>query len=93
MTTKKFVIKTVAKVIFLVMLSVIVMTFVESPTITNDIAMGQMENSDTLFLINEMYNKARPIIHWTYRVIVFIVGLTIGWDIYKLIKYKKEKKL
>ncbi len=93
MTTKKFIIKTIVKLLIIVVLSTIVMTIVQSPTISNEIAMGQMDNSDSSFLMMEMYNKLRPIIDTVYTCIVVAIVGTIGYDTYKLFKHKKENKL
>ena len=92
MTTKKFIIKTVSKLLILVILSTIVMALVQSPTISNDIAMGQMENDDGAFLMMEIYNKIRPVIDAIYACIVILIVGTIGYNAYKLFQKKKRYK-
>lgn len=92
MSTKRFIVKTVAKVIIFAIISIIIMTFLESPVISNQIALGQMENSNELFILMEFYNKVRPIISVTYSCIVILFIGTVGYDIYKFIKTKTEEK-
>ncbi len=92
MSTKRFIIKTTAKAIIFAIISIIVMTFLESPIISNQIALGQMENSNELFMLMETYNKIRPIISVTYScIVIWFIG-TVGYDIYKFIKTKIKEK-
>lgn len=92
MSTKRFIVKTVAKVIIFAIISIIIMTFLESPVISNQIALGQMENSNELFILMEFYNKVHPIISVTYSCIVILFIGTVGYDIYRFIKTKTEEK-
>ena len=93
MSTKKFIIKTTIKTFVFVVLSTIVATLVLSPVVTNNIALGQMENSDALYMLWETYNKMRPIVSAIYSLIVLWFIGTVGYDVYKFIKQKtKEKK-
>ena len=89
MRTKRFLIQIVAKVIFFVAISIVAFTVLKSPVITNEIALGQMTNSNDLFLTYDLYNKLSPVITVVYSVItLFFVGST-GFDIYKFFKEKK----
>lgn len=93
MSTKKFAIRTAIKSVVFVALSTIVLTLVRSPVITNNIALGQMENSDVLYMLWETYNKMRPVVNGIYSLIVIWFVGTVGYDVYKFIKQKiKEKK-
>ena len=93
MSVKKFVIKTTAKTIVFAVLSTIALSLLQSPVISNNIALGQMENSDALYMLWETYNKIRPIIGVIYGLIVLWFVGTVGCDVYKFIKQKiKEKK-
>ncbi len=93
MSIKKFIIKTTVKTIIFVVLSAIALTLLQSPTISNNIALGQMENSDALYILWETYNKIHPIIEVIYGMIVLLFVGTVGYDVYKFIKTKtKEKK-
>lgn len=88
MSTKKFIIKTIAKLIVITILSVICITLIQSPVISNQVALGQMDNDDRLFILMEMYNKVRPVIDIVYGCIVGIIVGSIIYDIYKFIKFK-----
>ena len=92
MTTKRFIIKNIVKTIVFIIVSIIAMTLVQSPIISNQVALGQMENSNELFMLMETYNKIRPIISVIYSCIgIWFVG-TVGYDVYKFIKTKTKEK-
>lgn len=91
MTIKKFIIKNTVKIIIFAIISIIVMTWLQSPVITNEIAMGQMENSNELFMLMETYNKVKPFITVAYGCITILFVGSIAYSTYKFIKSKKEK--
>ena len=89
MSTKRFLIKITTKFILFIAVSIIAFTFIKSPVITNEIALGQMTNSNDLFFTLDLFNKLKPVINIAYGVItLFFVGST-GHDIYKFFKEKK----
>ena len=93
MTTKKFIIKTTVKIFVLAVISTIAFALVSSPVITNQIALGQMQNDDVAFVIMDNYNRLLPIVSVAFGVITlgFIGGF--AYDSYKFILQKtKEKK-
>ena len=93
MTTKKFVIKTIVKIFALAIISTIALTLLRSPVITNQIALGQMQNDDIAFVIMDNYNRLLPIVTVAYGVITLGFVGEIAYDSYKFIKTKtKEKK-
>lgn len=93
MSTKKFIIKTVAKIIIFAIVSTIAMTLLQSPVISNEIALGQMQNSNELFILMETYNKVRPIVTVIYGLIVIWFTYTIANNIYNFIKTKTKEKI
>jgi hypothetical protein len=91
MTTKKFIIKTGIKIIIYAILSTIALSLLNSPVITNEIALTQMENSNELYMLMDTYNKVRPFISIIYGfVTVLFAGTTIS-DTYNFIKTKTNK--
>lgn len=91
MTTKKFIIRTVIKVLIFAIISTIALNLLTNPIINNELALGQMENSNELYLLMETYNKIRPFISIIYGLITAaFVGTTIH-DTYKFIKTKYNK--
>lgn len=91
MSTKKFVIKTTTKIITYTIISTIALSILTSPIITNEIALGQMENSNELYLLMEIYFKSKPFISLIYGwITVLFAGSTI-YDIYNFIKTKTSK--
>lgn len=91
MTTKKFIIKTTVKVLIYAILSTIALSLLTNPIITNELAMGQMENSNELYLLMETYDKVKSFTSIIYGLVTaFFVGTTVH-DTYKFIKTKKDK--
>lgn len=91
MTTKRFIIKTATKIIIYAIISTIALSLLTNPVITNELALGQMENSNELYLLMETYNKVRPFISIIYGLITALFAVTTIGDTYKFIKTKKNK--
>lgn len=91
MTTKKFIIKTTIKVLIYAIISTIVAYLLTNPIINNDLALGQMENSNELYLLMETYNKIKHFVSIIYGLITgWFAGSTI-YDVYNFIKTKINK--
>lgn len=91
MTTKKFIIKTVIKIILYAIISTIALSLLTNPVITNELALGQMQNSNELYLLMETYNKIRPFVSIIYGLITALFAATTIHGIYKFIKTKTNK--
>lgn len=91
MTTKKFIIKTTIKILIYAIISTIALSLLTTPIITNELALGQMENSNELYLLMETHNKIKPFITVIYWLITAAFAVTIGCDTYKFIKTKRNK--
>ena len=91
MTTKKFIIKTTIKVLVYAIISTIVMTLITNPIITNELALGQMQNSNELYLLMETYNKTKHFVSIIYGLITALFAGTTIHDTYKFIKTKTNK--
>ena len=91
MNTKKFITKTAIKVIIYAIISTIVLTLLNSPIISNNIALGQMQNDDSLFVLMETYNRVKPFISVIYGLITAVFACTTISDTYKFIKTKTNK--
>ena len=88
---KQFVKRTGAKFIVFIIAMTLVSACLTAmaPLISNDIAIGQMENDDTLYVMMEMYNNVQPIVSLIYIVIIVWFGIGIGRDIVDFVnKYK-----
>lgn len=92
MSTKRFIITTTIKIIAFAIISTIAMTLLQSPVISNNIALGQMGNSDAAFMLMETYNKVRPFVEVIYSCITVLFIGTTAYDIYKFIKTKIKEK-
>lgn len=91
MNTKKFIIKTATKIVIYAIISTIALSLLTNPIITNELALGQMENSNELYLLMETYNKVRPFISIIYGLITALFVATTISDTYKFIKTKTNK--
>ena len=93
MPTQKFVRRLITRILILIFLSIFIFTFLTaaSAITSNYIAAGQMENSDELFIIHEMYNKFfRPTLITAFVLIIIYNVIQISITIYKFIISKNE---
>lgn len=91
MNTTKFIIKVAIKILIYALISTIALSLLTNPIITNELALGQMENSNELYLLMEICNKLRPFISIIYGLITAFFAGTVIHDTYKFIKIKKNK--
>lgn len=91
MTTKKFIIRTFTKIIIYAIISTIALSLLTNPIINNELALGQMQNSNELYLLMETYNKIRHFISIIYGLITAAFAWTTIGDTYKFIKIKTNK--
>ena len=91
MSTKKFIIKTTIKVLIYAIISTIAFGLLTNPIINNELALGQMQNSNELYLLMETYNNIRPFVSVIYGLVTVLFAATTIYDIYKFIKTKTNK--
>lgn len=83
---RKFVGKTLMRSIILIAIIVMVFTITQTPILTNNISMKQMENSNDWFVAMSMYQKFARVAGIFGNVSVIVTLGFIGWDGYKLAK-------
>lgn len=85
---KKFITKTAVKIVIFAVILILVTSLLQSisPIMSNQIALGQMQNSDEAFVFMNTYNKIRPIANIGLTVIGVLFAGTIARDTYKFIK-------
>ena len=88
MTTKNFIIRTFVKIMFFAIASTIVFSLLTNPVIDNELALGQMENSNELYLLMEAYNKVK---HYASIIYGFVTALFAGTTIHDICKFIKTK--
>jgi len=59
------------------------------PIINNELAMTQLENSNELYLMYELYNFVKPLVA---TIFVLIIALVAGSACYNVYKYFSTKK-
>ena len=89
---KKLIVKSVVKVLIIVLLLVTVSALSALPMINNQLAMGQLENSNTAYIVWSTYNKMKSAIDATlYCISALIIG-TIAVDVHKFVKNKNNNE-
>lgn len=89
---KRFVTRLLTRVILFAALLIVLLAVIESPIITNEVALGQMDNSSEAFMLLGMYFSVRSLIKTVLWIGVFLFTYTVAYDTYKFIKsiYKEK---
>lgn len=61
-----------------------------APHLTNDIAIDQLKNEDLNWTAMNIWNQIQNYAYIVYGSIIVICGFSIGKDIYKIYKLKRE---
>ena len=95
MTTGTFIIKTAIKLIILTTIIAYIICFLDvcGVIISNNIALGQMENSDSAYVFMELYNNTIKPCSYGLITLIILYGVgSIGYNAYKFIKTKTKEK-
>lgn len=80
----------IRRMIFCIIAIAVVLTIsfiiVDTPILTNQVAMGQMENSNDWFVAMAMYQKFVPIVEAARNILVSIIVGLLAWSGYDLAK-------
>ena len=89
---KQLVSKTVVKVSSAIILCVVVSLIISSfaPHLSNDLALGQLENDDMSWTLMNSWYQIQAYSGWIYAVIGLVFGASISKDFYKYFKSKEE---
>lgn len=89
---QKFISKTAIKIVIFAFLMTVILFIAQSvsPIVSNNLALGQMQNSDEAFVIMNTYNKFRPIFNYTMVGICVLFVISIVKDVIKFIKNIKD---
>lgn len=90
MKIERFILKTTVRIVTCIVLTIIYFALINSPILTNELALTQMQNSNELYLITEIYNKAKPILTVIYSGIVILIGCNTIYDTYNFINTKNK---
>lgn len=85
---KSLLVKVIVKVIILAIILTMAGTLLNTPILTNEVAMGQMESDNVSYMIWEQYAALRPVVSSISAVAGGLCFLWVGADI---VKYTKEK--
>lgn len=89
MSTKRFIIRTILKIVALIIICSLVFSVsnVFNTIISNELALGQMENSNATYLLMEVYNGSiKPLCATIVTISTLVILCCIGIDIYKFFK-------
>lgn len=91
LVVREFIGKTIMRLFAMITVMAMVFMITQTPVITNNIAMGQMENSNDWFVAMTVYQRfANAVDIFGIVSAVIILGF-IGWDGYKLAKTLKSE--
>lgn len=91
LVVREFIGKTIMRLFVMIAVMVMVFMITQTPVFTNDIAMGQMENSNDWFVAMTMYQKFANVAELFGKVNIAVTLGFIGWDGYKLAKTLKSE--
>lgn len=93
MTTEKLCKKIFIKIVIFVCIAIFVSGLLNAGNtiISNQLALEQMENSDGMYMLMEVYNSAiKPTVYIGLIASGIFVTVSIGYNVYNFIKDKKE---
>ena len=91
---KSLISKSVVKIFIAIVLCAILSMAVSNfaPHITNDMAIGQLENDDMSWTAMQTWNQVVNGVGWVQAGIGIMCGLSVGKDTIKYIKSRKENE-
>lgn len=90
MSTKSLIIRMIIKLALLAVLTFAIFIIFDNTVLSNEIAMGQMENSNEFYFLMQMYNKIRTYASVAYGCVSAIIVGTAIYDINIFIKNEGE---
>lgn len=92
MSLKNLIFKSINKLVIVFIIYLIGSSLINAfaPIISNNLAIGQLENSDTNWVLMQAWNSFQSIINILGSAICFCCGYSIGVDIYNYFKTKGE---
>ncbi len=88
---KKLLMKTLAKLLIASLILFIASVLIQTPVMTNEVALAQMDASDVSFMAWSLYRPAMTIIRLVLCIISGCILGTVAQDIYNYIN-KNEKE-
>ena len=90
----KFITKLVLKGICLIVSFILIGLLNSFSTVFgNEIAMGQLQNSDTAYVIMDIYHNFSPAIKFIIGIFTLLLGCSIGIDTHNFIETHKKKEI
>lgn len=92
MLIRRFMGKTAIKMFTIATIAFIAYLITETPILTNQVAMGQMENSNDWFVAMQIYQDFANVAGRVSRILITIIVGWIGYDGYSLAKNLKTNE-
>lgn len=92
MELKKLIIKIIIKITVFIIISSVMLYFINLPTLTNSIALTQMEISDESYLFYNAFSNIKHFIYLVYGMITAFFAVNIILNIYNYIKNRIKEK-
>lgn len=90
MSTKQFIRRMIIRILVLIVISTVLINIINLPTLNNDIAIDQMENSDAAYENMYFWNNIKNGLLIGQIMFSGIVVSLCVYDTYKFIKNKNE---
>lgn len=91
MSTNKYILKLITKIFIFAITSIVVFNYLlVNPVISNELALGQMANSNEMYVLAQTYDKAKSIILIVYSCVTALLAGTAIYDTYKFISNKNK---
>lgn len=89
---RKFISKTAIKIVIFAFIMTIILFIAQSvsPIVSNNLALGQMQNTDEAFVVMNTYNKVRPMFNTSMVGVCILFVISIVKDVFKFVKNIKE---
>lgn len=91
MTATKLLIRAASRLAVLISIAVIGTFFLRMPLIDNALALAQLENSDTVFIVSQIALEAERGARVVFSGLCGVFALATAYDIYEIIKTQKEQ--
>lgn len=91
---KQFIKKTIKRVLIFTMVMIVVSAVMQSIAVpvSNELALTQMQNSNEMFVLMNVYSKLKPIVTVVYSCVILWFVYTLGRDTYKFAKTINTQK-
>lgn len=90
---KKLILKATVRLLIFAVISALLNTLNSSAVVLiNEVALGQLENSNEAFILFNFIQNIRPIVTMLYIIFAALIFWPVVVDVYKIVKNKYSKE-